>query len=327
MMTEPAPDFLLYAARKTRSGPLRIVPSDEPIDPSDPPIFEWSHVCAIHEQTPAWLAAQRDLDPLVIEAMVAAETRPRVLLRADGVMVNLRAMNLRAGADPEDMISLRMWIDDRGVISTRRRDILAIDDVVGLIESGNGPTTTGDFLVTITDRLYARMEPVLEDLEELLSEAEERLVLGEIEDIASIASMVQKRATIFTRYIVPQRVVLEGLLKAEFDWLKPEAKAALNESLDRVMRYTEELHEVRDRARILNDELNNAEARRLNEITYIFSVAATIFLPLGFLTGLAGINLRGIPGVGSEFGFWWFTGGCILLGTLQVIIFKKLKWF
>lgn len=75
------------------------------------PLFEWTHVCAIHQQTPDWLKERHELDSVVIDAMVAAETRPRILIRSDGIMIILRGMNLHAVADPEDMISLRLWLD------------------------------------------------------------------------------------------------------------------------------------------------------------------------------------------------------------------------
>ena len=65
----------------------------------------------------------------------------------------------------------------------------------------------------------------------------------------------------------------------------------------------------------------------MNEITYIFSVAATVFLPLGFFTGLMGINMGGMPGVDSQVGFWVFSAICLLIVTVQVIIFKRLRWF
>ena len=99
------------------------------------------------------------------------------------------------------MISLRLWLDDRHVFSARRRDILAIEDVVRLIGEGQGPSTTGDFLVTIVERLFARMEPVLEDLEDTLSNAEERLVLGNAEEIATTVAVIRRKTTIFTRYV------------------------------------------------------------------------------------------------------------------------------
>lgn len=332
-MSTDLPEFILHRAQRLRSQPTRLITRDgetldeTPNESSDAPLFEWTHICARHQQTPDWLTEQHALDSIVIEALVAAETRPRILVRSDGIMVILRGMNLHSGADPEDMISLRVWLDEHRVITARRRDIVAIEDVVDLIGEGHGPQTPGDFLVTIAERLFARMEPVLEDLEETLSKAEEQLVLGNVDEIATALAVVRKRTTIFTRYVVPQRVVLEGLLNTDVDWLTGEHKEVLNECHDRVTRYTEELHEIRDRAQILSSELDNAEAQRLNKITYMFSVVATIFLPLGFLTGLMGINIGGIPGVDDGDAFWWFTGACVVLGSLQVFIFKKLKWF
>ena len=66
---------------------------------------------------------------------------------------------------------------------------------------------------------------------------------------------------------------------------------------------------------------------RLNKNTYILSVIASIFLPLGFLTGLLGINIEGIPGATNQSAFYIFCGIITLITAIQVIIFKKLKWF
>ena len=277
---------------------------DSAEEAAEPPIFEWIHVCALHADTPAWLRTEYGLDSVVVKAMTAAETRPRILVRSDGIMIILRAMNMHAGADPEDMISLRIWLGDQCVISARRRDILAVEEVVEVIGEGDGPESSGDFLMTIAGHMFARMQPVLEELEETLSRAEEQFALGDVDEITKVMAVVRKRTTIFTRHVVPQRAVLEGLLNANVDWLSPTHKEVLNESLDQVIRYVEELHEIRDRAQILNSELDNAEARRLNEFTYMFSVVATIFLPLGFLTGLMGINMGGMPGEDSTEAFW-----------------------
>jgi zinc transporter len=78
---------------------------------------------------------------------------------------------------------------------------------------------------------------------------------------------------------------------------------------------------------ILNEEVRNAHAERLNSLAYVFSVVATIFLPLSFLTGLLGINVGGIPGVAHPYAFWSFTALCIVLAGVQMFVFKRLKWF
>lgn len=60
---------------------------------------------------------------------------------------------------------------------------------------------------------------------------------------------------------------------------------------------------------------------------YVLSVISAIFLPLGFLTGLFGINIGGIPGVEDPNAFWVFNAILVVTVSLQIWIFKKLGWF
>ncbi|NBQ33877.1 MAG: hypothetical protein EBU19_00955 [Gammaproteobacteria bacterium] len=52
-----------------------------------------------------------------------------------------------------------------------------------------------------------------------------------------------------------------------------------------------------------------------------------IFLPLGFLTGLLGINVGGIPGANYENAFSIFLTILFIIVFIQILIFKKYKWF
>ncbi len=84
------------------------------------------------------------------------------------------------------------------------------------------------------------------------------------------------------------------------------------EELDRATRYVEELA---TRMQILNEEVRNTHAERLNSLAYVFSVVATVFLLLRFLTGLLGVNVGGIPGVEHPYAFWIFTALCVVRRT------------
>lgn len=289
--------------------------------------YLWLHLCALCKDSGAFLLNDVRIDDIVVDALMADETRPRTLLKDDGVMVILRGMNLHPGADPEDMISLRVWLEDRLVVTTRRRDIRAIGDVLEKFEQGHPPRTPADFLVSITDRLFERMGPVIEELEDCVSESEEKLALGDFDPVVGHAALVRKQTAIFTRYITPQRAVLRKLCDCRLALLDAESIEHLVESHDLVTRYVEELHEIRDRSQILSDEVSNERARKLNESAYIFSVVATIFLPLGFITGLLGVNVGGVPGVEDGTSFWLLCGLCVVLVAAQAAIFKWRGWF
>ena len=65
----------------------------------------------------------------------------------------------------------------------------------------------------------------------------------------------------------------------------------------------------------------------MNKNLYILSVLTAIFLPLGFLTGLMGVNIAGMPGTQYLHAFWVFSFLLLIIVTIQILIFKKLKWF
>lgn len=98
----------------------------------------------------------------------------------------------------------------------------------------------------------------------------------------------------------------------------------LHENQDRLTRYVEDLDAVRERAQIVKDELANALTNKMNRNTYVLSIVAAIFLPLGFLTGLLGINVGGIPGVDNDAAFWVVSATCAGFVILLTVIFR---WF
>ena len=59
---------------------------------------------------------------------------------------------------------------------------------------------------------------------------------------------------------------------------------------------------------------------------YVLSIISAIFLPLGFLTGLLGVNVGGIPGAENSFSFSIFTISLVFIVAIQLYIFRKKKW-
>ncbi len=125
-----------------------------------------------------WLHKSSGLEPLVVEALVAEDTRPRCSEIDDGLLIILRGVNLNPGADAEDMVAIRMWIDRRRIISTRHRHLKSLQDIREQIADRHGPRGPGDFLVQIADRLNTRMGPIIDEIEETLDTLQDELPRG-----------------------------------------------------------------------------------------------------------------------------------------------------
>ncbi|MEM7650574.1 MAG: zinc transporter ZntB [Pseudomonadota bacterium] len=288
----------------------------------------WVHLNANQPETRDWLQKEIPyLDSIIIDALLAEETRPRIVECESGVLLILRGVNLNDDAQPEDMVSTRLWVDAHRIISLHKRNLKAVADIHDRLRDGKGPKNSGEFIAMLSARLFERMESVFSELDEYLDDVEEQVMeTPDAKDRQAITS-IRKRAILFRRYIAPQRDVIAYLRSSEQDWLEQNHKRRLQESLDRVTRYIEDLDAIRERAQIIKDELANALADKLNKNMYVLSVVAAIFLPLGFLTGLLGINIGGMPGADNPEAFWAFCAMLVAVVLLQIVLFKKMKWF
>jgi zinc transporter len=116
------------------------------------------------------------------------------------------------------------------------------------------------------------------------------------------------------------------LCAEEVPWLGDNNRLRLKEATDRVVRCIEDLDSARDRAAITQEELVNRLSEQLNARMYVLSLVAAIFLPLGFLTGLLGINVGGIPGADNPSAFLVFLLFLTVIVVLQILIFKRKRW-
>lgn len=288
--------------------------------------YIWIHLDREGAHTERWLSEESGVDPLVQDALLAEETRPRCTPVGSGFIVNLRGVNLNPGAAPEDMVSLRIWIEEHRIVTVRRRRLMAVEDVRQRIERGAGPKTPPDFLVGLAERLAERMEPVIETLDDELDELEALEFDQASRKLRTRLRQIRRKAAILRRYIAPQRDALARFTIEEISWMAAYQRHRLRETADDITRYVELLNAAWERAAVMQDELTNRLAEETNERLYLLSVIAGIFLPLSFVTGLLGINVGGMPAANNSYGFIGVVVLLALLGVFEVWLFRRLRW-
>lgn len=287
----------------------------------------WLHFDYSSETARRWIQERSGLDEIAAEALLTQETRPRTTAIDGAALLAMRGVNLNPGSEPEDMVSVRLWVDSQRIISTRRRRLISVSEIVGLLDAGKGPRSLGELLVEIIDRLTARVETLIGEIEDHVDHMEEAMVAQARQSLRSELAETRREAILLRRYLAPQREAVLRLAGERFGWLDEGDRLQLREVADRLVRYVEDLDSVRDRALVTQEELVGRLSEQMNNRMYVLSIAAAIFLPLGFLTGLLGINVGGIPGADNPWGFLLIT---LLLATvvaIQVWAFKRKGWF
>ncbi|MGB0713049.1 MAG: zinc transporter ZntB [Gammaproteobacteria bacterium] len=287
----------------------------------------WVHMDYTNDHARRWLEGEADVEPILAEALLAEETRPRCGGLGEGTLLSLRGVNSNPGADPEDMVSIRLYATRQRVLSTRRRPLLSVRDLRDALGRGSGPTSSGELVAMLADRLTERMADVIDQLEERIDDIDERVVDGGGQEVRPAILELRRELIKLRRYLAPQREALSRLAGDPHVWMGDSDRLRVREALDRVNRYLEELDSARDRAAVAHEELGGRLAEQMNTRMYLLSVIAALFLPMGFLTGLLGINVGGIPLAESPWGFAIVSTGLGLILAGQVWLFRRKRWF
>lgn len=282
-----------------------------------PGLYRWIHLDLTRAPSHRWVTEH--LPEIAAGALLQSETRPRFDADEKGSVVNLRGVNMNAGSQAEDMVSLRLWVTEGCIVSARLRKVFAVDDLRREFEAGTPPGSIGGFLVRLARGLTDRIETVSLALEDAVDALEE----GGPGDIVQLRQKVIK----LRRYVGPQREALEDMAQTGHRVFDPLRRGRMREIANRASRIVEELDATRDRLVALQDHQEALAQARLARNNYLLAIVAAIFLPLGFLTGLFGVNVGGMPGAEADWAFGVLTLGLAALGGGLVLLFKFLRWF
>jgi zinc transporter len=304
---------------------VRTLPPDEAAGIGPGCRLVWIHLEFNDPATRPFLVEQLGLDELVASALTATETRPRCEPMEKGALVNLRGLSIEDEPDADPLVSIRMWLERGRIVSLGRYTLRAMPPLCAAMKAGH-VKDPGDFVAMLADRITDDLDPHVADYGDQLDDCELMLDASKAFSLRRTITMVRGNAIEYRRFVAPQRQALELLSNLVCDWLEPDDRQHLNESADRFARMAEELESIRERAALMHEQITDLRAELLDQRALIVSVAALVFLPLTFLTGLFGMNVK-LPFQEEPWAFWAMLAFCALVVLAGGGYFVKARWF
>lgn len=308
-------------------------PGVEPVEwPGDAATVDgevrWLHLDRTHPRVAAWLHEESGIDPVMVEALLEPDPRPRFVRSGEAMLLVLRTANVNPGAQPEELVSVRAWAEPGRIIVLRNRHSAALEAFEHRLFGANGDNErgeTGAIVAGLVTALVDALEPVVEDVQEQQDLLEDRLLGGQHRDLAPLLGAHRREVLQLHRYLAPQREVLLRLDGDRPSWLSKRDRNVLREAAHAGSRLLDDLLLARDHGVLLQEELSARAGERLNRRLYLFTVIASIFLPLTFLTGLLGSNVEGIPFASKEWAFAGVVVLCLGIATFQWLLIRRLR--
>jgi zinc transporter len=241
------------------------------------------------------------------------------------ILISLRGV----GVDPDtrgETLSVQLWSDGRRSITFRAQNVWAIADIQRDLERGHGPRNSGDFVAELADRLVGRMDDVIAHMEAETHRLGHAGAHGDTGKLVGELAQLRRRMLRLRRYLGPQRRALSVLASAKVDWLETDDRGQLRAVAEQTAEYAEGLDAALAITAITQDELLQRSSEKTERRIYTLTVLTAIFMPLGFITGLLGVNLAGIPDATDPMAFLFLCGLLVVIVLVQLLILCLKGW-
>ena len=286
----------------------------------------WMHLCRNRPGVYEWLQESLAIPEPTAELLTSDATRPRAFREGDTLVATLRGINFNPGAEPEDMVSMQLWCDGGRLITLRKDPLQTPRDTLALIDAGRGPRDAGALITSLTEQMITRMNRSIVDMNDHIDICEEADLEDNADETLDHIARIRRNCLALKRHMGPQHVALEAISRDAPGWFEDHDRREIAETIDRLRRYLDDIDVSKESAIVLMDELRARALARSDRTNYVLTIVAAVFLPLGFLTGLLGINVGGVPGVEDSDAFWIVVGLCAAIFAMQLVLFWRWKW-
>lgn len=227
---------------------------------------------------------------------------------------------------------LNIFLGGDYIVTVYKENIDILDDLINDIRNFKNcfalrkTPKVSILLYYILDRIIINNYDIIASLETKADEIEisilKNLKRDQINGVINLRREVYK----IRKYLNPLRYIGDSLVGNENLIIEKDNIILfinLNKKVEKLMLTLESL--VQDLA-LVREAFESEIANRTNELMKIFTIIATIFLPLNLLTSMHGMNLKGMPFEKLDNGYYYIVIAMISISLILIYIFKKKKW-
>lgn len=181
-------------------------------------------------------------------------------------------------------------------------------------------------LYYILDRIIVKNYSVISEMEAEADKIEISILKNpkhnQIDQLINLRRQVYK----IRKYLNPLRYIGDSLISNDNSVIEKQDIGyfiGLNNKIDKLMISLESL--VQDLA-LVREAFEAEIANKTNELMKVFTLIATIFLPLNLITSIHGMDLKHMPLRNIDYGYYYIIIIMLAIAFGLLLLFKKKKW-
>ncbi len=309
--------FLIHPDGKPQSLPI-----DQPIDTVQGGLL-WLHFNLADSRALLWLAHAELHAPQQARTLMLSKDTYQQLHTADQSVYGVFADLLRdIDVATDDTGHLRFVMSEHLLVSGRHHALCAVDATRRALEGGHRIDGVGMLLETIVEHVADTMDGVADRIALALDEIEEDMLSGNSKDMLQKLGKLRRTCVRLHRQLSGLRTVFHRLEQKGIEQLKPALQLRAGRLAQRLDGHDHRVVEMRERSRLLQEELHLQIEEQGNDSLRVLSILTALLLPPTLVTGIFGMNTKGLPLTDVESGF---AIAAVLLVSSSIAAFLVMK--
>lgn len=269
-----------------------------------------------------------DFHPLALEDCRGRTQRPKVEEYPGHLLLVCHALNFNEQSHVLDTIELDALLANNLLVTTHDERLRSVTETLERCRKNPDVMDRGaDYLLySIVDRIVDYYFPILDEFEDEIDAFETRIFESFDQSVYADIFDAKKRLLSLRRFMIPQRETWNMLAFRPFPGIRTQTQIFFRDVYDHAVRQHDSIEVLRDLISGALDSYLSQVSNRMNEIMKVLTIVGTIMLPLGFLTGVFGMNFVSMPGLENPNGFWYLVAGMVVLSGSMLLFFKHRDW-
>ena len=278
------------------------------------------------------LGTEFALHPLALEDVVSSRQRAKVEEYPHNLFMVARMINSSGTLETEQ---LSIFIGKGYVITFQATPGDCFDQVRGRLRKDHTRirNSGADYLAyALLDSVIDAYFPALDAISTKFEDLEDAVINRPDSEFVSELHHMKHDLLTFRREIWPHRDMISVLIRQESGLISDQTDLFLRDCYDHVVQLVEMVETYREIASGLLDLYLSSLSNRMNEIMKVLTIIATIFIPLGFIASLYGMNFDrsispwNMPELGWRYGYPFALGLMTAIGVGLVYYFWRKGW-
>lgn len=286
-----------------------------------------------HIETLRALGAHFGLHPLALEDALHLDQRPKCEEYLGHFYLVARSLSRGESVESEQ---ISLFFGKGFVITIQERPGDDFEAVRERLRNSSGRIRKlgADYLAyALIDAIVDHYFPILESLEEEVDRLEGDVFVHSGESPTLVRAIMGLRGELLAirRAAWPLREALSDLMRADSALVDPATSVWLRDCHDHLLRVIDLVESDREAVSTLMDVNLSLTNHKLNEVMKVLTLIATIFMPLGFVAGVYGMNFDrtspwNMPELGWSLGYPFALSLMALISIGFLFYFRKKRW-